>query len=181
MERCRMVFSGSGGQGSITAAILIAEAAVIHEDLIAVQSQAYGPAARGGASRSVVIISDSPINYPKVIEPNVLICLTQLAYDKFSSIVRPGGLLLTDTRYVKTSRKSDARQVELPMHRTVMDKIGKPIVFNICVLGALLSLTDLMSPESSMKVLETRTPSAFLEMNQEALDLGMEMGMTLKN
>ena len=147
-----MVFSGSGGQGIITAAILIAEAAVIHEDLIAVQSQAYGPAARGGASRSDVIISDSPINYPKVIEPNVLICLTQLAYDKFSSIVRPGGLLLTDTRYVKTSRKSDARQVELPMHRTVMDKIGKPIVFNICVLGALLSLTDLMSPESIMKV-----------------------------
>jgi 2-oxoglutarate ferredoxin oxidoreductase subunit gamma len=181
MERCRMVFSGSGGQGIITAAILIAEAAVIHEDLIAVQSQAYGPAARGGASRSDVIISDSPINYPKVIEPNVLICLTQLAYDKFSPIVRPGGLLLTDTRYVKTSRKSDARQVELPMHRTVMDKIGKPIVFNICVLGALLSLTDLMSPESIMKVLETRTPSAFLKMNQEALDLGMEMGMTLKN
>ena len=176
-----MVFSGSGGQGIITAAILIAEAAVMYEDLIAVQSQAYGPAARGGASRSDVIISDSPINYPKVIEPNVLICLTQLAYDKFSSIVRPGGLLLTDTRYVKTSRKSDARQVELPMHRTVMDKIGKPIVFNICVLGALLSLTDLMSPESIMKVLETRTPSAFLEMNQEALDLGMEMGMTLKN
>ena len=176
-----MVFSGSGGQGIITAAILIAEAAVIHEDLIAVQSQAYGPAARGGASRSDVIISDSPINYPKVIEPNVLICLTQLAYDKFSSIVRPGGLLLTDTRYVKTSRKSDARQVELPMHRTVMDKIGKPIVFNICVLGALLSLTDLMSPESIMRVLETRTPSAFLKMNREALDLGMEMGVTLKN
>lgn len=176
-----MVFSGSGGQGIITAAILIAEAAVIYENLIAVQSQAYGPAARGGAARSDVIISDSSINYPKVIEPNVLICLTQLAYDKFSSIVRPGGLLLTDTRYVKTSRKSDAQQMELPMHRTVMDKIGKPIVFNICVLGALLSLTDLVKPESIMKVLETRTPSELLGMNREALDLGMEMGMTLKN
>ena len=176
-----MVFSGSGGQGIITAAILIAEAAVIHEDLIAVQSQAYGPAARGGAARSDVIISGSPINYPKVIQPNVLICLTQLAYDKFSSIVRPGGLLLTDTRYVKTSRKSDARQVELPMHRTVMDKIGKPIVFNICVLGALLSLADLVRPESIMKVLETRTPSELLGLNREALNLGMEMGMALKN
>jgi 2-oxoglutarate ferredoxin oxidoreductase subunit gamma len=181
MEKCRMVFSGSGGQGIITAAILIAEAAVIYEDLIAVQSQAYGPAARGGAARSDVIISDSQINYPQVIQPNVLICLTQLAYDTFSSIVRPGGLLLTDTRYVKTSRKSDARQVELPMHQTVMDKIGKPIVFNICVLGALLSLADLVRPESIMKVLETRTPSELLGMNREALDLGMEMGMTLKN
>ena len=181
MEKCRMVFSGSGGQGIITAAILIAEAAVMYEDLIAVQSQAYGPAARGGAARSDVIISDSQINYPKVIEPNVLICLTQLAYDQFSSIVRPGGLLLTDTRFVKTSRKSDARQMELPMYRTVMDKIGKPIVFNICVLGALLSLADLVSPESIMKVLEARTPSAFLGMNREALDLGIEMGKTLNN
>ena len=176
-----MVFSGSGGQGIITAAVLIAEAAVMYEDLIAVQSQAYGPAARGGAARSDVIISGSPINYPKVIQPNVLICLTQLAYDKFSSIVRPGGLLLTDTRYVKTSRKSDARQVELPMHRTVMDKIGKPIVFKICVLGALLSLADLVRPESIMKVLETRTPSELLGLNREALNLGMEMGMALKN
>lgn len=181
MEKCRMVFSGSGGQGIITAAILIAEAAVMYEDLIAVQSQAYGPAARGGAARSDVIISDSQINYPKVIEPNILICLTQLAYDKFSTIVRPGGLLLTDTRFVKTSRKSDARQVELPLYETVMDKIGKPIVFNICVLGALLSLAELVSPESIMKVLEARTPSAFLRMNRQALDLGIEMGKTLTN
>ena len=178
MEKCRMVFSGSGGQGIITAAILIAEAAVLYEGLVAVQSQAYGPAARGGAARSDVIISDSQINYPKVIQPNVLVCLTQTAYDKFSSIVRPGGLLLTDSRYVKTSRKSDARQVELPMHRTVMDKIGKPIVFNICVLGVILSLTDLMRPESIMKVLETRTPADLLGMNREALDMGMEMGLS---
>ena len=180
MEKCRMVFSGSGGQGIITAAILIAEAAVLYEGLVAVQSQAYGPAARGGAARSDVIISDSQINYPKVIQPNVLVCLTQTAYDKFSSIVRPGGLLLTVSRYVKTSRKSDARQVELPMHRTVMDKIGKPIVFNICVLGVILSLTDLMGPESIMKVLEARTPPDLLGMNREALDLGMEMGLPSK-
>lgn len=181
MEKCRMVFSGSGGQGIITAAVIIAEAAVIHENLIAVQSQAYGPEARGGAARSDVIISDSQINYPKVIEPNLLICLTQLAYDKFSSIIRPGGLLLTDTRYVKPNRRSDARQVELPMYDTVMDKIGKPIVFNICVLGTLLSLADLVRPESIMKVLESRITADLLEMNRAALNLGIEMGMKYGN
>jgi len=176
-----MVFSGSGGQGIITAAIIIAEAAVIYEDLVAVQSQAYGPAARGGAARSDVIISDSQINYPKVIQPNVLICLTQLAYDRFSSIVRPGGLLITDTRHVKTSRKSDAQQIELPMYTSVMDKIGKPIVFNISVLGAVLSLTDLLRPESIMSVLETKMPVELLGMNRDALDLGMEMGKEFKH
>ena len=109
MEKCRMVFSGSGGQGVITAAIIMAEAAVIYEDLNAVQSQSYGAAARGGATRSDVIISDSVIHFPKVIQPNVLVCLTQEAYSAYYPIIRPGGLLLTDARYVKTERKVDGR------------------------------------------------------------------------
>ncbi len=175
MERCRMVFSGSGGQGIITAAILLAEAAVLYENLIAVQSQTYGPAARGGATRSDVIISDSNINFPKVLQPNVLICLTQEAYNLFYPIIRPGGLLITDTRFVKTEKKVDAQQREFPMYRTVMDKIGKPIVFNICMLGAVISLTDLVKSESIIKVLENRIPSSFLEMNRKALSLGMEL------
>ncbi|MBW2607759.1 MAG: 2-oxoacid:acceptor oxidoreductase family protein [Deltaproteobacteria bacterium] len=176
MERCRMVFSGSGGQGVITAAIILAEAAVLYENLIAVQSQMYGPEARGGATRSDIIISDSKINYPKVVQPNVLVCLTQEAYNKFYPIIRPGGLLITDTRYVKTQRKADAVQRELPMYQTVMEKIGKPIVFNICMLGVVISMTQLVKFESIMKVLETRIPSGFLEMNRQALDIGMAMG-----
>jgi 2-oxoglutarate ferredoxin oxidoreductase subunit gamma len=171
-----MVFSGSGGQGVITAAIILAEAAVLHEELTAVQTQAYGAAARGGATRSDVIISDVPINFPKVIQPNVLVCLTQEAYNKFSDIIRPGGLLITDTRYVQPQLKVDAVQRQLPMYETVMDRIGKPIVFNICMLGAVVGLTQLVRPESIMKVLEQRIPSGFLEMNRQALELGLEMG-----
>lgn len=179
MERCRMVFSGSGGQGVITAAIILAESAVMHENLTAVQTQAYGAAARGGATRSDVIISDTKINFPKVIQPNVLVCLTQEAYNTFFSIIRPGGLLITDTRYVRTERKVDANQVELPMFETVMDQIGKPIVFNICMLGAVIGLTRLVKPESILKILEQRIPSSFLDMNKQALDLGM--GIAEKN
>lgn len=175
MEKCRMVFSGSGGQGVITAAIIIAEAAVLHENLTAVQSQSYGAAARGGATRSDVIIADSSIYYPKVIQPNILICLTQEAYNKFYPILRPGGLLLTDQRYVKTHRKVDARQIELPMYSKVMEKIGKPIVFNICMLGVVISLVQTVRSRSIMKVLKNRIPSDFLSMNQEALNLGMEL------
>jgi 2-oxoglutarate ferredoxin oxidoreductase subunit gamma len=180
MERCRMVFSGSGGQGVITAAIILAEAAVLYDNLIAVQSQAYGPEARGGATRSDVIISENTINYPKVIQPNVLVCLTQEAYNKFYTIIRPGGLLMTDSRYVKIQRKADAKQRELPIYATVMEEIGKPIVFNICMLGALLALTDLVQPESVMKVIKTRIPKGFLELNQKALDIGLKLGKAYK-
>ena len=171
-----MVFSGSGGQGVITASIIFAEAAVLYESLNAVQSQSYGAEARGGATRSDVIISDATIDYPKVIQPNVLVCLTQNAYNKFFGIIRPGGLLVTDSRYVKIHKKVDAQQRELPMYESVMDKIGKPIVFNICMLGAVMGMTKLVSPESIMTVLETRIPSDFLDINRQALDLGRNFG-----
>lgn len=176
MERCRLVFSGSGGQGVITAAIILAEAAVLHEGLNATQAQAYGPEARGGATRSDIIISDSEIRYPKVTQPNVLVALTQESYIKFFPIVRPGGLLISDSRYVQMQKKVDARQVQLPMYKSVMDEIGKAIVFNICMLGAVIGITRLVKPESIVKVLEKRIPSSFLEMNRRALDLGLSLG-----
>jgi len=171
-----MVFSGSGGQGVITAAIILAEAAVLHENLTAVQSQSYGPEARGGATRSDVIIADSPIHFPKVSQPNVLICLTQQAYAGYCSIIRPGGMLLIDSRYVKPERKVDAHQIELPMYETVMEKVGRPIVFNICMLGTVIGLTKIVKPESIMKVIETQIPAAFLAINRQALEIGLELG-----
>ena len=181
MERCRMVFSGSGGQGVITAAIILAEAAVLCENLNAVQSQSYGAEARGGATRSDVIISDSIIHFPKVLQPNILVCLNQNSYNKFYPVIRPGGLLITDPRFVQTEKKVDAQQKELIMYETVMAKIGKPIVFNICMLGAVIALTELVKPESVMKVLALRIPQDFLDMNRQALDIGLALGEQAKS
>ena len=175
MERCRLVFSGSGGQGLITAAIILAEAAVIYEGLNAVQAQSYGAAARGGVTRSDIIIDDQTINFPKVNQPNILVCLTQEAYDQSYSIIRPGGLLLTDSALVETKRKADARQVSLPLYRSVQQEIGKTIVLNICMLGALQALTNIVSLESLLEVIKTRVPSQFVDMNKKALDLGVEL------
>lgn len=176
MERFRIVFSGSGGQGVITSAIILAEAAVLHEGLEAVQSQAYGPEARGGATRSDVIIADSPIYFPKVLQPGVLVCLTQESYNKFSPILRPGGLLICDPRYVSPQRSVDARQVCIPMYQSVLDKLGQPIVLNICMLGALIGLTGALRIESVAKSLEARVPAHFLDINRRALEIGLELG-----
>lgn len=176
MNNIRIVFSGSGGQGVITAAIILAEAAVIYSGKNATQTQAYGAAARGGATRSDIIISDSTINYPGVIQPNILMTLTQTAYNSFSGIIRPGGLLLADPRFVETTRKVDAKQLELPMYEQVMEKVGKPIVYNICTLGALIGITQILEPETVLQVLEQRIPKDFLEMNQRAFDLGLVLG-----
>lgn len=162
--------------GVITAAIILAEAAVLHEGLNATQSQSYGAAARGGSTRSDIIISDDEINFPGVTQPNILVCLTQESYNTYSSIIRPGGLLLTDSRFVTTTKKVDAKQIELPMYETVMEKVGKPIVFNILVLGALNGIIELVRPESLMAVISERVPKDFISMNNRALDAGLVMG-----
>ena len=176
MGRVRLVFSGSGGQGVITAAIILAEAAVIHEGMNATQSQSYGAAARGGSTRSDIIISEKEINFPEVNQPNVLVCLTQDAYNSYSSIIRPGGILLTDSRYVQTTRKVDAKQIELPMYENVMENIGKSVVFNICVLGTLVSITEVIKPKSVLAAVAAKVPRDFVELNTRAFELGMELG-----
>ncbi len=175
MATTRIVFSGSGGQGVITAAILLGEAAAIHEGLRAVQTQSYGPEARGGATRADVVISDEPIHYPKVLHPHILVALTQEAYNKYAKIIRPGGLLLTDPSFVETARRVDAMQVQLPMYEAVMKNIGKPVVFNVCMLGALNGFLTEVKPQSIMKALEDKIPPAFLEMNRKALELGRKL------
>jgi 2-oxoglutarate ferredoxin oxidoreductase subunit gamma len=176
MSRVRLVFSGSGGQGVITAAIILAEAAVIHEGKNATQSQSYGAAARGGSTRSDIIISDHEIDFPEVTQPNILVCLTQDAYNSYSSIIRPGGLLLTDSRYVQITHKVDAKQIEMPIYDSVMEKIGKPVVFNICVLGALIGITEVVKPRAVMATVTDRVPKDFVGFNHDAFSLGMEIG-----
>ena len=171
----KMIFSGSGGQGVITAAIVLAEAAALHEDLHAIQTQSYGPEARGGATRSDVIISKYPINYPKVTNPNLLVCLTQEAYDKFSPLVIPGGTIITDSRFVVPRKASDAKQKSYPMFETVMNSFGNPIVHNMCMLGLVLRLTKIVKRTSLAKVFEARMLPKFVDMNKKALRLGWEL------
>ena len=178
MEKYRFLLSGSGGQGVITMAILLAEAAVLHEGLTAVQSQSYGPEARGGATRSDVIISDSEIYFPKVNQPNILVALTNEAASKYLPLIRPGGLCLYDADLVKPTRAIDARRVALPMFQAVKDTFGgKTQAFNICVLGALSALTKVVRLESIEQVLDARFAKAHHENNRKALHLGAELAL----
>lgn len=172
----QFIFTGSGGQGLITAAIVLGEAAVMHEGLEAVQSQSYGAAARGGATRADVIISNEPIRIPKIIQTGVLICLTQEAYTRFGMLIRPGGLFITDKRFVKSVQKLDAIHIELDLYNKVVEEIGKPVVFNIAILGALLGIYPVVKKESVVKVLEHRFPQALHADNLKALELGLEVG-----
>jgi len=183
MDACsqpsRFLLSGSGGQGVITMAILLAEAAVLHENLVAVQSQSYGPEARGGATRSDVIISCRDIYYPKVEQPNILVALTDEAAAKFCPLIRPGGLCIYDSDLVQPDRRVDARFKGMPMLRTLRERGGKPVAFNITVLGALVTLTGVTRLKSIESVLAMRFPPAFKDANVKALRVGAELAESM--
>lgn len=176
MSTKSFVFTGSGGQGVVTASIILGEAAAIYEGLNAVQTQVYGPEARGGATRADVVISSMPIRFPKVINPYVLICLTQESYNKYGRIIRPGGLMIVDPFYVTVAKNVDAYQVALPMYETIKREIGKTVVLNICMLGSVVALTDVVKPDSIIKVLKKNMAPEYLDMNMKAFEIGMSLG-----
>ncbi len=176
--RREFLFAGSGGQGIITASIIYAEAAALKAGFHVVQSQSYGPEARGGSSSASVVLNTIEVGYPKVIQPQVMVCLTQEALDRFSGTLRPGGLLLADPFYIRKVGPLDARIRLLPMFEAVRDRVQAPITFNVCVLGALAGLVDLVRPEHLKEVIASRVPARFLDKNLLAFDLGMELAST---
>src|SRR6056297_2335599 len=96
MYRYEIRLSGAGGQGMITAGIILAEAALHEENINVTQTQSYGPESRGGASRAEVVLSPENIDYPKVIQPDILVALTQEAFERYNSDVKGKGMIIVD-------------------------------------------------------------------------------------
>ncbi|MFP4430685.1 MAG: 2-oxoacid:acceptor oxidoreductase family protein [Spirochaetaceae bacterium] len=144
----KVVISGVGGQGVITAGILLAEAAVIHEGRYGVQSQSYGAEMRGGLSRADVIISDSEIIYPKVEQAHLLVCLHAKALGAYAGVIRPGGILITDADQAPIDRRIDCRQFALALVATAREATGSERNVNVCVLGAVVAITGIVAPEA---------------------------------
>ncbi len=173
-ERFEIRFSGAGGQGLITAGIILAEAATIIEGKHAVQSQSYGPEARGGASKSEVIISDGPIDYPKATVVDACLAMTQEAADKYANGIKDGGVLLLDDDFVPNTPEGDYKVIRIPIMRAAKEEIGREIVANVVALGAMIALTDVVSREAGEKAVLAKVPEAFKELNQKAFSLGFD-------
>jgi 2-oxoglutarate ferredoxin oxidoreductase subunit gamma len=120
-QKTEIRLSGSGGQGLILAGVILAEAAAIYEGKNAVQTQSYGPEARGGSSKSEVIISDSEILYPKTTRLDYLLALNQESCDKYAHDLKDDGLLLVDTDAVE--HLPPVKSISLPLVRTAREKI----------------------------------------------------------
>ncbi|MDK2877562.1 MAG: 2-oxoglutarate ferredoxin oxidoreductase subunit gamma [Thermoanaerobacteraceae bacterium] len=172
-ERTEIRLSGSGGQGLILAGIILAEAAIL-DGKNAVQSQSYGPEARGGASRAEVIISESSIDYPKVTKPDILLALTEEALMKYKDNLKPNGVIIIDSSIKKP--ELPVKIISLPIIETAQKKAGRVIVANIVALGVLTTATKIVSKVSVEEAVMDRVPKGTEELNKKALYAGFELG-----
>jgi len=170
--RYEIRLSGSGGQGIILAAIVLAEAAAVYEGRQVCQSQAYGPEARGGSSKSEVIISNRPIDYPKATRPHLLLAMNQASYDAYHADIRPDGLIIVDSSLVL--QVSPGRVAAIPFTRIARMDLGREVVANMVALGAVGGFSKAVSQKNLEAALNTRTPKGTRDLNLKALRAGIK-------
>ncbi len=173
--------SGSGGQGLVLAGHILAEAAALYDGNNATQSQSYGPEARGGASRSEVIISDGDIDYPKATHVDLMLALTQQACNKYVGDLRAGGILLVDANEVANLPHGDYKIYAAPIAQIAEQEVGKKVVTNMVALGLITELSQVVTTAAVEQALRKRVPKGTEEINLKAFHKGREAALKLQN
>jgi len=169
-DRYEIRLAGEGGQGMILAGVILAEAAAVHEGLNAVQTQSYGPEARGGASRSEVIIAQGEIDYPKVMEADFLLCMSQEACDKFYAQVKEDGWIVVDASNV--TRVPTHRALTVRISEIAEEVTGRRITGSMVGLGLVAGLSGVVSRTALESAVADRVPPGTEEVNLKALAAG---------
>jgi len=167
-------FSGFGGQGIILSAVIIGRAAVMYDNKYAVQTQVYGPEARGGASMSAVIIDDEPILYPEVAVPDIYVIMSQEGFEKYGANAAEDAVMLVDSTLVHSRPK--CRCVEIPATQEAKQTLKRDIVANIVMLGALVAATHIVGEEALKKAVLDSVPKGTEDLNLKAMQLGLQLG-----
>ena len=164
---------GKGGQGILLAGLMLAEAAAIYDNKYAVQTQAYGPQVRGGTSRSDIIIDSSPIDYPLIVEADVVLALSQRACGAHLAGLKKDGMLIVDSERVTRVPKV-ATVVAIPLTSWAQEATGKAITANVLSLGFAMGLTDVVSRPAMTHAVAARAPRGTEQVNLSALAAGYD-------
>lgn len=175
MAKQRFLLTGTGGQGLILAAIMLAEAGIGADKNVA-QSQSYGPEARGGACRAEVIIGNEEIHYPKVENPDFVLTLSQEAYKKYGLFLNEDAVLIVDNSYVPEV-KPRKNLYSFPITRTARNEFGSEQSANVVALGVVVALSGVVSLENVQQAVRQRAPKGTVDRNLKALELGWNLGL----
>jgi 2-oxoglutarate ferredoxin oxidoreductase subunit gamma len=158
--------------------IILAEAIGIYDGKYVAQTQSYGPEARGGSSKSEVIVSEEEIDYPKAIKLDFLLAMNQKSCDEFYPDLKPEGLLIVDSTFV--TQLPTPRAYQIPFTRIAREKFKREVVANIIALGALSQLTPVASAKAVESAVLARVPKGTEKLNHDALRAGMNAAKSAK-
>ncbi len=177
--RIEIRFAGFGGQGIIKSGIILAAAACIHSGKNAVQTQSYGPESRGGACKSEVVISEEEIDFPKVVEPDVLVVMSQHAYNEYAENVKLGGTIIMDPDMIPNEKDfKNVKVFRIPATK-IAEELGRKIVANIIMLGAFVAVTSALDEKAVKESIKANIPKGTEELNLTAFEKGYEYGKNL--
>lgn len=169
-------FSGFGGQGIIRCGLIAGKALSLFDNKQATMTQSFGPEARGSACSSQLVVSDDRVLYPYISAPEILISMSQEAYEKYEPELRDDGILLIDKDLVKSKPpRGKIKSYSVPSTRFA-EELGNRIIANLVMLGFFTAITRIVSPEAMKKALPGLVPGRFLELNKKAFDKGYEYG-----
>ena len=175
MEKsCEIRQVGSGGQGVILCAIILAKAA-LHNDVYVAQSQSYGPEARGGACRAEVVVSGEPIDFPKVEKSDFLLALTQKALEQYILRAKPGSFVMYDDSLTWPENDNGCTPCALPILSTARTKVGREMCANIVALGAINAHLKLTDEKTLEETVLASVPKGTEKLNMTALHEGMAL------
>jgi len=170
-------FSGFGGQGVILMGMLVGKAAALHDDKQATLTQSFGPEARGGACSAQLVISQDRILYPYLTAPDILVAMSQEAYDRFEPELKDSGVLVIEENLVRAhAPRGQIRQYAVPATR-IAESMGNRMFTNLVMLGFLCAVTGVISKEALRKALPGSVPDRFLDKNIDALQKGYDAGL----
>jgi 2-oxoglutarate ferredoxin oxidoreductase subunit gamma len=170
--------SGSGGQGLILMGIILAEAIGIYDGKYVAQTQSYGPEARGGSSKAEVVVSNAEIDYPKALKLDLLLTMNQKSCDDYYMDLKPDGILIVDSTFVK--QLPTPRAYQIPFTRIAREKLKREMVANIVALGAISKLAPIVSSKAIETAVLARVPKGTERLNRDALKAGMAAAQKVK-
>jgi 2-oxoglutarate ferredoxin oxidoreductase subunit gamma len=169
--------AGFGGQGVILSAIVIGKAGCIYQHGYSTMTQSFGPEARGGACSAQVILSDSPVLYPYVTHPDILVVMSQEAYTLFSPQINPSGILIIEEDLVRIGElPAGVRVYSIPATR-IAEELGKKMVLNIVMVGFFGAVSQLLERDALRNAVAASVPEAYRELNLKAFDRGYDYGI----
>ncbi|MGB7294137.1 MAG: 2-oxoacid:acceptor oxidoreductase family protein [Candidatus Aminicenantales bacterium] len=172
-------FSGYGGQGIIRCGLITGKAVSLFDNKFGTMTQSFGPEARGSACSSQLVISEERVLYPYITRPEILVSMSQDAYEKYEPDLRGDGTLIYDTDLVKPKPvRDEIKYFGVPSTRFA-EEMGNRIFGNLVMLGFFTAITKLVSPEAMKKALPGLVPKRFLELNIRAFDKGYDYGIEL--